>query len=234
MVLVEDLPQNQHKRQSWESEGMFPSQATWRTSAEGVCSVFQRFGCACSPKSCFTGWVTPGWKFFQSLPCSFQGLLDCFIPEECGCHSSSHMENPCLIWLWIQSTALGCKPRPFIGMRSWLRARRGERSSGSFHSRWGTERSAWPRYSLAGPVLFPLTISPRKDPNPCGFLLWAAHCAGVLEILPLAISVWRLPKLSRRDIHHFIVIDLLIWSSSGFYWVDNSRLKSGYWMNATE
>lgn len=92
-----------------------------------------------------------------ALLCSLQGLLHCFIPQECGCHSSSQMENPCLRWLWIQPTALGCKPRPFTGLRSWLRARRGEWSSGSFHSRWGTEWGVWPHYSLAGAVLCPLS-----------------------------------------------------------------------------
>lgn len=64
--------------------------------------------------------------------------------------------------------------------------------------------------------------------------LWPAHCAEGLEILLLAKSVWRLPKLNRRGIHHFIVIDLLIWSSSEFYWLDNSKLKSSYWMEAME
>lgn len=39
-----------------------------------------------------------------ALMCSFQGLLDCFIPEEYGCHSSSQMENQGLIQLSIQST----------------------------------------------------------------------------------------------------------------------------------
>lgn len=64
--------------------------------------------------------------------------------------------------------------------------------------------------------------------------LWPALCADVWEVFLLATSVWTLPKLNRRDIHHFIVIDLLIWSSSEFYWLDNSKLKSSYWMKAME
>lgn len=170
---------------------MFPSQPRWRTLAEGVCSVFQRLGCPCSPKGYFTGWGTPADNALSAAPpCSFQGLLECFIPKECGCHSSSQMENPCWRWLWIQSTALGYQPRPFIGMRSWVRARRGKWSSGSFHSRWGTEWGVWPHYSLAEAVLCALsfawvTVSSRKDPDPCGFLwevTWAAPSA------PLALT----------------------------------------------
>lgn len=38
------------------SQTGFPFTSRWRTSAEGVCSVFQSFGCTCSPKGLFTSW----------------------------------------------------------------------------------------------------------------------------------------------------------------------------------
>lgn len=86
-----------------------------------------------------------------ALTCSFQGLLDSFIPEEYGCHGSSQMENQGWIELSIQSTnCFEIQTKALCLNKELTRSRRrGICNCGCVHTRRSTERGVWLNYILA-------------------------------------------------------------------------------------
>lgn len=182
MVLVEYLPQNQHKQHRWESNGMFPSQARWRRSAEGVCSVFQRFGCTCSPKVHRLGNPRRKMLCLQLFP-----RPPVLLYPTGMCLPQQHPDEESVFDMAVDSIlCLGMQAKAFY---------RSEELTQSQERLWKLPQQVrhWTRCVA---TLFPgrgcalsfvwglVTVSPRKDPDPCGFL-WEVTWAASSENSPL-------------------------------------------------